>query len=159
MSEARDVPCHRYAAHRTARYRGELLEMRFARYTAESCPVINFMSLLPIVECSYLTTRCAKLLYDIKDRQCGMQRPRLARVSCAHLSRFLSFSLYLHVRFAHAYSVTLEKRIIIRRTTNVGEAEFIVTSNFASVIFRRESSSRSRVDELSVLTYTSCRIF
>lgn len=124
-------------AYRSARYRGELLEIRFARYTAESCPVINFMLLLPIVECSYLTTRCARPLYDIKDRQCEAQHPRRPLLS-------LSLSLFIRTHAcirAYTCSVTLEKRIITRRTTNVGEAEFIVTSDFASVIFWRESSS------------------
>lgn len=73
----------------------------------------------------------------IKDRQCGAQHSRPARVVS-----LLSFSLSACTH-THMYSVTVEKQIITRRTTNVGEVEFIVTSDFVSVIFRRESSSRS----------------
>jgi len=106
----------------STRYRGGLLEIHFARYTVESCSVINFMSLLPIVECSYLTTRCARSLYNIKDRQYGVQHPHLARA-------FSPSSLFLTRMLACTYSVTLEKRIITRKMTNIGETEF-VTNDF-----------------------------
>lgn len=80
------------------RARGELLEIRFARYTTEQCSVINFMSSLPIVECSYLTTRCARPLW--------YKRSWIWRVSATRiLFPFL------------AYTMILEKWIITRRTS------------------------------------------
>lgn len=118
------------------------------RIIGDSCPVINFMSLLPIVEC--------KLPDDARDHYIRHKRPTMWSATTPSRTRhpFLSpsFSLYPHARL-NAYPAALEKRIIIRRKTNIGEAEFIVTSDFVvGNMFQRESSPRSHADESASCT-------
>lgn len=139
--------------HRSTRYCEELLEIHFARYTVESCPVINFTPLLPIVECSYLTTRCETIIRHKSPTMSSATSPsctcRVSFLFSLYLFLFTRVLAYVHIRIVRNSRKT---RIIIRRTTNIGEAEFIVTSDFVPVIFRRESSSRSPIDELSLCT-------
>lgn len=89
--DARDVQCHRYAPTTRRRYRGELLEIRFARYTAESCPVIN---------CVVASDRRMRLPDDaMRETIIWYKRPTIwnatssSRTYLSHFSLLLSLSL------------------------------------------------------------------
>ena len=112
-SKPRDVRCHRYAPI----IQQDIVEdyLRFILHDIQLCPVINFMSLLPIVECSYLTTRRETIIRHKSSIMWNIY-PYPARVASS-FSRYL----FLFTRMpAYIYVVrnSRKTRIIIGRTTN-----------------------------------------
>lgn len=78
------------------------------------------------------------------------KRPTMRSATSTFRTHHHLASLFLYIR-KHTYTYVLgNSRKTDYYPENVSEAEFIVTSDFVSVIFRRESSSRSRTDELSL---------